>query len=220
VGAGKSKFSKEAIANRERYGRARRTEYRPTLPVVVVVCDDAKTAVAYFSVLKRLVKTNVTLKVKRNPSDQAGPMDVIDAAKAELTSLDDSEGDRSSVWGLVDMEQDHDRREEAKAAKDSGSASGIKVALSDPCYELWTLLHLVDTGGMFNGCHAVLVELEREWRRQFGQPFGPKAQADYSRIIDRRNVAAERARAHHENKDPSWTEIYLLIEEIAGLCGR
>ena len=219
MAARKSRFSKEAKVNRERYGRARRVQHRPTLPVVVIVCDDARTAVAYFNLLKRLVKSSVTLKVLRHPSDRAQPDDVIEAAKSELEALGEpDDDDRSSVWALIDMEQDHARRMQAEAAKDTGSNAGIKVALSDPCYEVWTLLHLIDTGEKFMECRAVLTRIEQEWQREFGTRFGPKAQADYSKIISQREVAAGRARAHHNNGDPSWTEVYLLIDEIANFC--
>jgi hypothetical protein len=86
-------------------------------------------------------------------------------------------------------------------------------------YEVWTLLHLVDTGTAFLDCQAVLARVESEWQARFGQPFGKKAQADYAKIIGDRRVAASRARKHCEAGDPSWTEVYLLIEEIERLAG-
>jgi hypothetical protein len=88
------------------------------------------------------------------------------------------------------------------------------VALSNPCYELWSLLHLVDTGEMFINCAAVIERLAKEWQGRFKQAFGPKAQADYSKIIEDRMAAVARARKHHENGDQSWTEVYLVVEDI------
>lgn len=218
AGAGKSRFSKEARAGRARYTSKRRTDFRPPLPIIVIVCDDAKTAVRYFNRLKRLVKETVTLKVKRNPSDQATPMDVINCAINHISKLgggnSNDDDDRDSVWALIDLEEADVRRQQALYAKEQGESAGIYVALSDPCYEMWTLLHLVSTGEMFHNCDAVKKRLETEWRKEFGKEFGPKAQANYSKILPTIAIAAQRAKEHKENDDQSWTEIYLLIEEI------
>lgn len=222
AGARKSRFSKEARINREQYGK-RRISFRPTLPVIVIVCDDAKTAVSYFSIVKRQVKESLTLQVERNPSDRATPADIIACATSHLSKLrgDASSGDDNydSVWALIDLEEDDARRRKARDAKAEGEGAGIRVALSDPCYEMWTLLHLIDTGATFQNCRAVLVCVETEWRRKFSQEFGPKAQADYSKIMPDMSEAAKRARTHKERHDPSWTEVYLLIEEITRRSG-
>ena len=188
--------------------------HRPPLPIVAVVCDDTKTAVAYFSELKRLIKSEVTLQIEPKPSESGSPRSVIDAAKRIQSSLlqEQNSSDQTSVWALLDAEADSDSLIAARQAKSDGEAVGIRVALSRPCFELWTLLHLADTGEMFTNCAAVLARLAAEWKRAFGQPFGPKSQATYSKIIDKRMDAVRRAKRHMH--DPSWTEIHKLIEEV------
>jgi len=191
---------------------------RDPLPVIVVVCDDAKTAVAYFELLKRSVKKKLTLTVVRNPCDRATAADVIAEAKRHQEQLQQPQShdssDQSSVWALIDLEQAPERRQLAKEAKEAGEKAGILVATSDPCYEVWTLLHILDTGEAFADCSAVVRRVEREWDRTFGQIFGSKAQADYTKIVPMMGAAAARARCHHEAMDPSWTEVYRLIEEV------
>lgn len=217
AGAGKSRFSKEARSNRERYGK-RRTRFRPPLPIIVIVCDDAKTAVSYFSIVKRRVKESLTLQIERNPSDQATPADIIACATNHLSKLrkEASNGDdnHDAIWALIDLEENDARRQQALDAKGEGERAEVSVALSDPCYEMWTLLHLIDTGATFQNCRAVLVRVETEWHKKFSQEFGRKAQADYSKIMPAMAEAVKRARTHKERNDPSWTEVYLLIEEI------
>lgn len=186
--------------------------------MIVVVCDDARTAVSYFTELKRLVKQSLTLTVVRNPSDRASPANVVHDARVRLSSLARDRArdvsDRTSVWALIDLEQAAARRKEAEQAKQAAEQVGVSVALSDPCYEVWTLLHLIDTGGKFADCRAVMRRLGTNWRAQFNQKFGKKAQADYAKIIGNRAVAVARAKRHREAHDPSWTEVYRLIEEI------
>jgi hypothetical protein len=218
VTAKKSIKSRSVKIDRNRYGCSRPSRTRPTLPVIVVVCDDTRTAVAYFNVLKRLVKDRLTLTVVPKPRDLASADDVVECAMAKLAELggDQShdDADQQSVWALIDLEATPAQHAAANQAKTKGEKSGIKIALSKPCYELWTLLHLIDTGEAFNDCSAVIARLEKEWQKQFDQPFGRKAQADYSKIIDLRMKAMKAARKHHESKDPSWTEVYRVIEEI------
>jgi hypothetical protein len=218
MGASKSRRSRSVAIEKNRYGLARPRNTRDPLPVIGIVCDDAKTAIAYFAILKRLVKEKLTLTVIRNPCDRATPDEIVGEATRFLSSLQAKRSrddhDRGSVWALIDLEQAHDRRAAARRAKQVASRSGVIVVLSDPCYEMWTLLHLADTGESFADCGAVLNRVEREWIRKFNQPFGPKAQADYAKIIPFRTSAIASARKHHVAGDPSWTEIYMLMEEI------
>lgn len=184
------------------------------LPVVVVVCDDSRTAPAYFGQLQREVKQKIKLKISRAGCQGGSPTTVVERAIAEHEKLSDDEGDRDAVWALIDMEREPMCRTRAMDAKRQGEQHGIKVALSDPCYEVWTLLHLEDTGQLYNDCGQVLDRVKQLWQQQFGQQFDQKAQADYSKIILLRHEAAARAKRHHEAGDPSHTEIYKLIEHI------
>ena len=218
MGARRSRQSRSRLRDRHRYGSSRPHGVRPPLPVIVVVCDDAKTAVSYLNILKRDVKRQLTLTVVPSPSAWAAADDILAEAVRQKASLQEQsardETDQESIWALVDLEQSAERREQAKSAKAKGEKIGISVALSDPCYDLWTLLHLVDTGEEFMDCSAVIARIEPLWKRQFGQSFGHKGQADYTKIMPFVQEAVERARRHHKANDPSWTEVYRLIEEI------
>ena len=88
------------------------------------------------------------------------------------------------------------------------------MALSDPCFEVWTLLHLEDTGAAFANCDQVIKRIESKWKTRFGQVFPRKARADYSKIIMLRREAARRARRHWQAQDPSRTQVYRIIEEV------
>lgn len=218
----KSQRSRRKRDDTRRFGLSRPRRIRSTLPVIVVVCDDARTAVSYFLALKREVRHVLTLTVEGNPCDRASPAEVLKAAKARLAALRRPKckdgADQSSVWALIDLESDPARRSAASAAKTAGKRAGVSVALSDPCYEVWTLLHLEDTGSTFGDCKAVLDRVKQKWKAKFGQDLGNKAQADYSKIVGSRVAAAARAKKHHTRNDPAWTEVYLLVEEIELCC--
>lgn len=219
MGASKSRKSRSTEIDRQRFGLSRRSATRPPLPVIVVVCDDARTAVAYFDIVKREVKEKLTLHVVKKPCDRTTPSDVIGFAIERYEGLrqtdsHDDQGDQEAVWALIDVEQAPERRRQAQEAKSAGEKAGVCVALSNPCYEVWTLLHLEDSGAYFSDCDAVLKRLEREWLDNFGQPLGKKAQADYTKIMPNRGIAVARAKQHHKAGDQSWTEVYQVIERI------
>jgi hypothetical protein len=214
-GARKSSHSKQGRSQRQRY-RARKVEHRPTLPVVVIVCDDTRTAPAYFGVLKREIRRHVSLNVVTAPSSSASPTDVVKRAIAEQAELvqDTDEEDTTAVWALIDLEGQADQRAQAKQAKELSDKQGVSVACSDPCYEVWTLLHLEDTGAQFTDCKAVLRRVKQCWKGRFREEFGRKGRADYSKIIDSRHEAVTRAEAHWNQQDPSRTEVFKVIQEV------
>lgn len=203
---------------RTRYGASRPCETRPTLPVVTVICDDTTTAVAYFTELKREVKAKVTVKVEPAPHRGASADDVLnhglDLAKALVPT---QPGD--SAWVLLDMEAEGYKREQAQRAKKQGAKSKmVTVLLSDPCFEVWTLAHLADTGEPFNNCAAVVSRIKAEWKIAFGIEFGgKKGQADYSKLMPRRDQAVRNAKKRSPARDGSWTEVCQVVEVIVTL---
>ncbi len=205
-----------------RYGISRPSNTRNPLPVVVLVCDDKRTAVAYFSLLKHQVKAKLYLEVVKAPCHGATPDGVVDVAMnkakqlADESSSDDGSGD--AVWALIDLEIEPKTQTQAQNAKTKAGKAGVCVALSNPCFEVWTLAHLVDTGEAFQNCGAVVTRVKAEWKKQFGTDFGnKKAQADYSKLMPLRETAMERCKRREQN-DPSWTEVYKIVEFIAALC--
>lgn len=217
MGRGKGRHSKNA--NRWRYGQ-RNVDVRDPLPIVLVVSDDTKTAVNYFEALAKEWKATVRIQVVGAPRHGATPAEVVRLAEEKRSELlgaksHDKRHDRQAVWALIDMEAEPSKRTRAIEAKQACERQGnVKVALSDPCYEIWTLLHLKDMGRHFADCKAVANAVDQLWRAEFDQPF-EKAKADVSQLVTiKMDDAVERARRQHTNDAPSWTELYLVIDDI------
>ncbi len=211
-GARHSKFSKHRRSARDRYGR-RPVETRAPRPVKVIVCDDSRTAPAYFNELKREVRQHVTLKIV-SAKCTAEASRIVQRAIEERSKLNEDNEAGDSVWALLDLECEPHVRRHAETEKRRAEQSNVAVALSDPCFEVWTLLHLEDTGTLFTDCGAVIRRIESAWESRFAQDFPRKAQADYSKIIGLRHEAARRAKQHWEAGDPSRTQVYRIIEQI------
>jgi hypothetical protein len=129
------------------------------------------------------------------------------------------EGD--STWVLLDMESEKFKQEHAQRAKKRAVSGEVKVLLSNPCYEIWTLAHFVDTGEAFHNCGAVIARVKAEWKQKFGISFGSKkGHADYAKLMPLQGEAVKNAKKRNPQQDPSWTEVYKAVEAILLLCGN
>lgn len=204
-------------APRIRYG-FRNVDIRTTLPIITLVFDDTRTAPAYFEVLKPQVKGHVALRVVTAPTGGASPHKVVERASHIQRKLrrhqTAHERNRDSTWAVFDMEHTPHQRVQAQEAIKLAAKNSIRTAVSDPCFEVWTLLHLEDTGRAFARCEEVRARVAQRWMKEFKIPFESKANADYSLILPRRSDAARRARLHWERNDPSRTEVFRIIEEV------
>lgn len=193
---------------------ARSVEARASRPVIVVVCDDYQTAVAYFACLSQMYRGVMHIKVVRACRHGAHPRRILRQALDEKRLLRGGDPDRQSVFALVDMEREPKRRAQAEAVAREGGIQGVTVLRSDPCFEIWTLLHLRDTGEFFEDCRRVVQAIKAAWQTRFGRSFRRKSELDFGKIIPLRHKALQRAKARREASAQSWTEVYKTIETM------
>lgn len=192
------------------YYGSRPKPHRELLPVLIVVCDDRATAVNYFNAVKSRVKEHVTLHVERSPKHNAPPKELATLAMKHKTRHRASHK-RDGTFVLLDTEADLARERLARMIQQE-FASDVRMLLSHPCFEVWTLAHLADTWGTFDNCGRVLTEVKREWKRHFGQEFPQKkAQADYTKLMELREKAATRSR---QRRSGTFTEVHELSDRI------
>jgi hypothetical protein len=206
-------MSKHPSTIRERY--LRRVGVRPPAPRIMIVCDDTRTAPNYFAALRGHLSGHHSsppiLDVKGACHHGAATDELIDFAAGLAKGL----GEDDSIWVLIDLEaSETEPRSVSALRKQSRNRKSIKPAVSKPCFEVWTLHHLADTGQKFRDCAEVNGELRKVWKKKFGCDFGnKKAKADYAKIVGRYEDATERSR-RQKNHGHCHSEIYLVIEEI------
>ena len=207
---------------------ARSAGSRDPLPVIVIASDDARTAPAYFEAFARHLKGIATLSIVKAPCYGGTPIETLQRASERLRRLnppseEKNENDTTLAFALVDTEKRPDVEDQVKAAKERSTDTGVQIITSVPCYELWTLLHFRDTGELFANCDAVRTQIKREWKKKFDKEFGDKkAQADYDKLIPLRDDAVRNAKKHccMSPPDPSFTEVYKVIEAIDEACKK
>jgi RloB-like protein len=112
---------------------------------ILVVCEGKKTEPLYLRQFQHHVRNP---RVHVEPVGPAGvPRTVVETA-IDLRRQAEDEAKRQrdenllwdEVWAVFDMD-DHPHVAEAKQL---ATANGIRLAVSNPCFELWALLHFVD----------------------------------------------------------------------------
>jgi hypothetical protein len=123
------------MGNQRREGRTSRrpATARRLSTRLLIVCGGLRTEKLYFDGLRRAEHNPaVTVVLKTHPKS---PTEVVRHAR---TIRRDNRDDFDEVWCVLDVDQFQDISQAATLAK----KSGIKVAISNPCFELWLLLHL------------------------------------------------------------------------------
>ncbi len=193
---------------------------KPTLdprPRVLVVCEGEKTEPTYFDGLAheeevRLLQVEIVKSggVPKTVVERAVAMKR--AARAEAKRQRDANLDYDEVWCVFDVD-DHPHLREAL---DQAKANSIEIALSNPCFELWIVLHFQD-----QRAHIERKKLQHLCRGYMPRYIKVAAYADLKHLYE---TAVARARAlakWQEEQDrvaanPS-TGVYLLTERLRGL---
>jgi hypothetical protein len=186
------------MTRRENTARRRRA-FREERKSLLVVCGALATEPAYFDGLKRARRNPaVTVKIKARPAD---PEAVVNFA-ADLR--DRAEGTRDEVWCVVDVDEFDVSRALVQARR-----RGVSLAVSNPCFEYWLLLH-------FEVCAAPMNryrEVERRLRRHLpGYSKSALRFEDFAHGVDAAVSRASRPRSGHE-VNPS-TQVGTLVSKI------
>ncbi|WP_083792818.1 RloB family protein [Kribbella flavida] len=137
----------------------RTTANRPERRTVVVFCEGEASEPDYINALKRLpeVRANTALNVVIDPTCGV-PLTLVRAAAEKLNDPEIDE-----CWCVFDVEwpQNHPHLHRAlKLAADKG----IRVAVSNPCFELWLVLHHRDQAAFLDNKSAEALSRQLDGR--------------------------------------------------------
>ncbi len=134
---------------RNRQRRPGRGEpFREPKPLILIVCEGEKTEKQYFEGFARVFRTPVDVKIAR---EHGVPMTLVATAKAYKKKAQDAarkEDDENRAYDAVWCVFDVDEHPQVADARQMARANGIELAISNPCFELWLLLHFRDCPGM------------------------------------------------------------------------
>lgn len=122
--------------------------------LILVVSEDTHAPAQYFE----LVRANrVRVEVAPAGAGQSSPQAVLEGAR--ILKKQKPYSDYDEIWLVIDT--DHwfapNHRENTMRTISEARAEGFRVAISNPCFELWLLLHHEDvaSGQPFEDCDSV-----------------------------------------------------------------
>lgn len=175
------------MARRENSARRAVDRRRRERAHLLVVCGGEKTEADYFAGLKQLCRARVTVKSKGD-----SPLKLVGYA-ARLRDQYREEFDE--VWCVVDV---------AKAEADK---LGVELAISNPCFEFWLLLHFRDPCGPAKACKEIAGHLKK------CLDCYDKTQLNFAHFAEKVPVAVERARKIDPAGNPS-TGVWRLVDKF------
>ena len=186
---------------------------------IVVVAEGAKTEPHYLRTFDRLHGDQSSAKLIVIP-DAGDPRAVVERAIEESReSKRDRLGSQDAVWAMFDRD-DHSRFDEAK---DMARGNGIRLAISNPCFELWGILHYQEYNAPLDrhDCQKKLGELCPGYSNKKGKVFDDPAVigSKYRDAVERaENSLIRRRKEGDPNGNPSTT-VHRLTEHILSLSG-
>nr|WP_285744392.1 RloB family protein [Lentzea sp. NBRC 105346] len=170
----------------------RKGQPRPQRPGhVLVVCGGQRTEPDYFAGLRISRQARLKVRVKAD-----SPENLVKYAKSVF-----SKDEYDAAWCVVDV--DHF---DIDAATRLAAQSGIELAVSNPCFEVWLLLHHVD--------HKAFVKDGKAACALLGKHVpGYDKKLDFAVFEAGVEAAVERAKALDEPGNPS-TGVWRLVENL------
>lgn len=194
-----------------------------------VFTEGRVTEPTYIEAIKSLVEVKVNVRLaNQNASDSNRTPSVLVAEAIKLMERKGHEDDRAGlpqelrtqVWCIFD----HDGRErnELTGLLARAGKSGVEIAFSSPCFEVWRLLHLKSVTGTFDG---VCGQAEGRLPSAFRQVPGGIKHVTRDQIETRFSIARKNAEKmndrHPEHtalpgRDP-YTDVYRFVKEGMGI---
>jgi hypothetical protein len=182
---------------------ARRSPRRQARSRALVYCGGAQTEPAYFEGLRHSIANPAVVVEVRYKG--VSPLQLLRVAADYVRRNADNSYDY--VWCVVDVD-DFD----IATASQEAQRLGIRLAVSNPCFELWLLLHHADHRMHSENCAKVIDCLRKHL------PAYDKARLNIADFAAGTAAAMERARAldtgrPHDFPNPS-TNVWRLVEKI------
>ena len=192
--------------------KSRKSGIRRPYKVLVIVCEGEKTERIYFNNYKI---RGCNLKIETPNCRDTDPVNLVKYAINQVRryDLDFKNGDQ--IWCVFDI--DHNTEENvSKALKLANSK--IKIALTNPCFELWYFLHFVNQRDRLP-CREV-----KRFLTNYIKNYD-KRENIFDIILDNRSAAISRAKGlndmHIDNgiellsirSNPS-TQVFQIVEYI------
>ena len=171
--------------------------------LMMIICEGEKSELSYMDAFIKEHKDRDSGTIKKSYSKYTDPLSIINKA------IELKEDGHDKVICVFDK----DTHSKFTEAVKRGKQKGIKMIISEPCFEFWLLLHFEDTSKSFGAgekapCQECIKELKEYLR---GYEKGDKNV--YEKTKDKIETATQRARRTQKGEG-SKTNFYELLKMI------
>lgn len=193
--------------------------------LVVIAGEGRYTESIYFNAVKNELRApNVHVEVLDRNSDESSP-ESVHRQIAEFMRQYNIEHD-DELWLVIDRDRWHERML-SQVAQLCAQNTHLHFCMSNPCFELWLLLHLEDVNDYDDSAKNDLLQNKKNksgitWlKKRMKDLLGSYAESNYdtSKLIPHVPLAMERARNLDVNPQDRWPQsigsrVYFLMESI------
>lgn len=179
---------------------SRRVAFRKPKRTIVVFCEGAVTEPAYVSALKTLpeIRTVAAVEIRiEHSAAGSAPMTLVERAAQFRLARPAENAEIDQVWCIFDVEWP-DNHPRLLDAIELARGSGVELAISNPCFELWLALHFAD--------HTAWLDNGDAHQLRSGHDKSVDKRVNGALYMHRRQEAAERAKALEANHFANGTE--------------
>jgi hypothetical protein len=116
--------------------------------VVIISCEGSNTEPEYFETVKRKLSVNlknlVEVDVVPKPAGASEPKAVLNNLEEHVKNKYDFRKGSDILWLVIDRESVSSRKKNIKDIYPECTTKGYFIALSNPLFEFWLLLHVAD----------------------------------------------------------------------------
>ena len=175
----------------------RKSAFRTPKRTFLVFCEGEKTETDYLKALKRepAIREIASVDIQIDgDSHGSAPLTLV---KAAAEARERAGGELDEVWCIFDVEQPQNHPNLREAVALAGDKD-VKVAISNPCFEIWLALHFGEHSRPLKTLEAISLRQTYDKRKDKG--------LDGSQYMPLRNEAAGRARALDIRHEGNGTE--------------
>ena len=191
---------------------------RKRRPVVYIVCEGSATEKNYFS---RFRTRNSLIEIKPLASKHTAAKMLVLGAKNLIKHDPYYPEDGDLIWCVFDC--DSNSNEDLHDAERIAKECGYHIAFSNPCFELWYLLHFIDQGAYLKDSSAVISKLDMDGRlkgysksKDYYDILKPLRQHAVKRaqiLIEKNTQAGQPLLRRDSNPHTSVVSLVLYLEE-------
>ncbi len=205
---------------RERRDFKRRTGFRDA-SLIVIACEGVEDEPRYFKGLKERLhnpKVHVEIVSRADPT-RSSP----EAILRELDHFKDSWSlrDGDSLWLVIDRDPQSWKPDMIDTVAQRCRQKSYSLALSNPCFELWLLLHFEDVSSQSEERqNLLLANADHLLKKEVARYRQPRPEWDYiDHYFPHTEIALGRARTLDTDPNARWpaalgTRVYRLVEQI------